>query len=142
LILIIGGGVLISGGLGCIGPGVFFASILAPLPLGLWLSLNWPGRHSGAYFLIGLSIGVIGMVATLLFITAIYGGTSSAGAAWILTFLVYPVLSAVLVSGSGMYGDAIKSRADRQNTTQVITGFGGLPVAAGVLISFICTSVF
>src|SRR5918994_944498 len=71
-IIIVGSGIQISRELGCIGLGLWIISELAPLPLGLWISLHWPGQHQGAYFGIGLFLGMIGLIASWIFVRLFY----------------------------------------------------------------------
>lgn len=123
---------------GCISQGVYVASLLSPLPLGVWLSLKWPGNHTAAYFFIGAFTGIAGMAAFLLVILAMEGRISTTAASWVLAIIQYPLLSTVLVGGGGMYGDTFKATADKEDLTRLIVRFGGLPVAVGALISFMC----
>jgi hypothetical protein len=137
-LIIVGSGIQISRELGCIGLGLWIIAELAPLPLGLWISLHWPGQHQGAYFGIGLGLGVIGVIASWIFVILFYPpGVYTAGD-WAILILAYPIWCTAMTVAGGLYGDSVKSRTDPSETTNLVRRFAGGVGVCGAIFGFVC----
>ncbi len=135
-LIIVGSGIQISRELGCIGLGLWIISVLAPLPLGLWISLPWPGQHQGAYFVIGLLLGVIGVIASWIFVS-IFPGEYTAGD-WAILILAYPIWCTAMTVAGGLYGDSVKSRMGPSETTTLVRRFAGGVGVCGAIFGLVC----
>jgi hypothetical protein len=140
-LIIVGSGIQISRQLGCIGLGLWIISVLAPLPLGLWISLPWPGQHQGAYFGIGLLLGVIGLIASWILVSLFYPpGVYTAGD-WAILILAYPIWCTAMTVAGGLYGDSVKNRSDPSETTNLVRRFAGAVGVCGAIFVFVCQVV-
>ena len=136
-LIIVGSGIQISRELGCIGLGLWIISELAPLPLGLWISLHWPGQHQGAYFVIGLFLGVIGVIASWIFVSLFYPPRVYTAGDWAILILAYPIWCTAMTVAGGLYGDSVKSRRDPSETTSLVRRFAGGVGVCGAIFGFV-----
>ena len=137
-IVIAGSGIQMSRLLGCIGLGLWITAELTPLPLGLWISLHWPGQHRGAYFGIGLLLGVIGVIASVILVILLYPpGVYTAGD-WTILILAYPVWCTAMAVAGGLYGDSVQSRRDPSETTNLVLRVAGGVGVCGVIFAILC----
>jgi hypothetical protein len=137
-LIIVASGLYLSQQLGCIGLGLWIISVLAPLPLGLWISLHWPGQHQGAYFGIGLLLGVIGMIGSWIFVRLFYGPGAYTAGDWAILILAYPIWCTAMTVAGGLYGDSVKSRTDPSETTNLVLRFAGGVGVCGAIFGFVC----
>jgi hypothetical protein len=103
--------------------------------MGLWISLHWPGQHQGAYFGIGLLLGVI---ASWVFVRLFYPpGVYKAGD-WAILILAYPIWCIAMTVAGGLYGDCVKSRMGPSETTNLVRRFAGGVGVCGAIFVFVC----
>jgi hypothetical protein len=112
--------------------------LLSRRTLGLWISLHWPGQHQGAYFGIGLLLGVIGVIASWIFVILFHPpGVYKAGDRAIL-ILAYPMWCTAMTVAGGLYGDSVKSRMGPSETTNLVRRFAGGVGVCGAIFVFVC----
>jgi hypothetical protein len=143
LVVVAGNGFFLSqidpqtGQRSCFAMAIFFISILLLGAFGLWLSLIWSGSHLGAYIFIGLFLGGVGVVATIVFYGLLFPGALDAYA-MIRTFVLY-LFAPVLLGVGGGIGDAIKPSATRPSTEKLVGWGGAILSALGAIIGqFFC----
>jgi hypothetical protein len=126
----------------CLATGILYISILLMGAFGLWISLLWPGSHLGAYILIGLVLGGVGVVSTIVFWGLLfppeYLSAYLNSPLLIRTFLFY-VFGGILLGVGGGIGDAIKPSATRPSTEKLVGWGGPILSALGAIIGqFFC----